>query len=65
MPDFIEIPGFAQLQALTRGDERIKIPVLDGPADLERACFRGAKISRVKPFWQEELELIDSIYIQK
>jgi cyanobactin maturation PatA/PatG family protease len=65
MPDFIEIPGFAQLQALTRGDERIKIAVLDGPADLDRACFRGAKISRVKPFWQEELEPIDPIYIQK
>lgn len=65
MPDFITIPGFAELQALTRGDKRIKIAVLDGPADLERACFRGANLSRIKPYWQEDLAPIDPIYIQQ
>ncbi len=63
MPDLITIPGFAELQALTLGDSRIKIAVLDGPADLDRACFRGANLSRVNPFWQQKLEPIDPIYI--
>ena len=63
MPDLITIPGFAELQTITRGDARIKIAVLDGPADLERACFRGANLSRINPFWQQKLEPIDSIYI--
>jgi len=40
MPDLITIPGFAELQALTLGDSRIKIAVLDGHADLDRACFQ-------------------------
>lgn len=65
MPDLITIPGFAELQALTRGDSRIKIAVLDGPADLDRACFRGANLSRVNPFWQQTLEPIDPIHIQQ
>jgi len=39
MPDFFAIPGFAELQALTRGDSRIKIAVLDGPADFDRVAF--------------------------
>ncbi|HAX76098.1 MAG TPA: methyltransferase type 11 [Cyanobacteria bacterium UBA11372] len=65
MPDLIEIPGFAALQALTRGDSRIKIAVLDGPADLDRACFQGGNISRVKGYWQQDLEPIDPIYIQQ
>jgi cyanobactin maturation PatA/PatG family protease len=63
MPDLITIPGFVELQTITRGDSRIKIAVLDGPADLDRACFRGANLSRVKPFWQQPLEPIDPIYI--
>uniref|UniRef100_B8HTZ2 Methyltransferase type 11 n=1 Tax=Cyanothece sp. (strain PCC 7425 / ATCC 29141) TaxID=395961 RepID=B8HTZ2_CYAP4 len=65
MADFITIPGFAALQSLTKGDPRIKIAVLDGPADLDRACFRGARISRVKPYWQEALEPIDPFFVQQ
>ncbi|MBE9213358.1 PatA/PatG family cyanobactin maturation protease [Plectonema cf. radiosum LEGE 06105] len=65
MPDFNTIPGFAALQALTLGDSRIKIAVLDGSADLERACFRGANLSKAKAFWQTDLEPIDPIYIQR
>ncbi|MCC5669240.1 PatA/PatG family cyanobactin maturation protease [Nostoc sp. CHAB 5784] len=65
MPDLNTIPGFAALQALTLGDSRIKIAVLDGPADLDRACFRGANISRIKPYWQTDLEAIDPIHIQQ
>ncbi|MEH2246147.1 S8 family peptidase [Nostoc sp.] len=65
MPDLITISGFAELQALTRGDSRIKIAVLDGPADLDRACFRGANLSRANAFWQQTLEPIDPIHIQQ
>lgn len=65
MPDFAAIPGLAALQALTLGDPHIKIAVLDGPADLDRACFKGANVSRVKPYWQETLEPIEPIYIQQ
>jgi cyanobactin maturation PatA/PatG family protease len=65
MPDLNTIPGFAALQALTLGDSRIKIAVLDGPADLERACFRGANLSKAKTFWHTDLEPIEPIYIQR
>jgi hypothetical protein len=65
MPDLNTIPGFSALQALTLGDSRIKIAVLDGPADLDRACFRGAKLSKATAFWQPDLEPIDPVYIQK
>lgn len=65
MPKLSTIPGFTALQALTLGDPRIKIAVLDGHADLDRACFQGANISRVKPFWQPDLEPIDPFYIQQ
>ena len=34
-----EISGLAELQALTLGNAAIKIAVLDGPVDLEHACF--------------------------
>ncbi|MBD2214523.1 PatA/PatG family cyanobactin maturation protease [Nostoc linckia FACHB-104] len=65
MPDLNTIPGFAALQALTLGDSRIKIAVLDGSADLERACFRGANLSKATAFWQADLEPIEPIYIQR
>jgi cyanobactin maturation PatA/PatG family protease len=65
MPDLNTIPGFAALQALTLGDSRIKIAVLDGLADLDRACFRGANLSKAKAFWQTDLEPIEPIYIQR
>jgi len=65
MPDLNTIPGFSALQAITLGDTRIKIAVLDGPADLDRACFRGANLSKATAFWQPDLEAIDPVYIQK
>lgn len=47
------IPGFADLQAQTLGDDRITIVVLDGNADFERSCFQGANVSKVFPYWHE------------
>ncbi|AOY82363.1 PatA/PatG family cyanobactin maturation protease [Moorena producens JHB] len=55
MPDLSTIPGFTALQSHTTGDSRLLIAVLDGSADLDRACFQGAKLSRITPFWSEEL----------
>jgi cyanobactin maturation PatA/PatG family protease len=65
MPDLNTIPGFTALQALTLGDPRIKIAVLDGPADLDRACFRGANLTKATTYWQTDLEPIEPIYIQR
>ncbi|WP_424095121.1 S8 family peptidase [Moorena producens] len=55
MPDLSTIPGFTELQSHTTGDSRLLIAVLDGSVDLDRACFGGAKLSRITPFWSEEL----------
>ncbi|NEQ81528.1 MAG: PatA/PatG family cyanobactin maturation protease, partial [Moorea sp. SIO2I5] len=57
MPDLSTIPGFTELQTHTTGDSRLLIAVLDGSVDLDRACFQGAKLSRITPFWSEELEI--------
>ena len=62
MPDLITIPGIPELWNITQGDSRIKIAILDGAADLDRACFRGAKISQFKPYWSEDIELNDEYY---
>jgi len=62
MPDLITIPGISELWNITQGDSRIKIAILDGAADLDRACFRGAKISQFKPYWAEDIKLNDEYY---
>ncbi len=62
MPDLITIPGIPQLWTRTQGDPRIKIAILDGAADLERACFKGANITQFKPYWSEDIELNDEYY---
>ncbi len=51
MPDLNAIPGITALRSHTQGDPRIKIAVLDGPIDLDRACFQGANITRLDPYW--------------
>ena len=62
MPDLITIPGMPELWTSTKGDSRIKIAILDGAADLERACFKGANITQFKPYWAEDIELNDEYY---
>jgi len=62
MPDLITIEGIPQLWTQTKGDPRIKIAILDGAADLDRACFHGANISQFKPYWAEDIELDDEYY---
>ena len=63
MPDVIDIPGFPELWTQTKGDSRITIAVLDGSVDLERACFKGANLSKINPYWAQEIE-IDTKYLE-
>lgn len=62
MPDLITIPGIPEFWTHTKGDPRIKIAILDGAADLDRACFKGANITQFKPYWAEDIELNDEYY---
>lgn len=57
MPDLADIPGLSSLRSHTKGDPRIKIAVLDGAIDLDRACFQGANITRLEPYWAEEFDI--------
>lgn len=57
MPDLIDIAGLSALRSHTKGDPRIKIAVLDGAIDLDRACFQGANITRLEPYWAEEFPI--------
>ncbi|CCI04703.1 S8 family peptidase [Microcystis aeruginosa] len=63
MPDLNAIPGMTALRSQTKGDPRIKIAVLDGPIDLDRACFQSANITRLDPYWSEEFP-IDTQHLQ-
>lgn len=57
MPDLTDIAGLSALRSQTQGDRRIKIAVLDGKVDLERACFQGANLTRFEPYWTEEFAI--------
>jgi cyanobactin maturation PatA/PatG family protease len=57
MPDLADIPGLSALRSHTKGDSRIKIAVLDGAVDLDRACFQGANLTRLDPYWAEEFPI--------
>ena len=63
MPDLNAIPGMTALRSQTKGDPRIKIAVLDGPIDLDCACFQGANITRLDPYWSQEFP-IDPQHLQ-
>ncbi len=59
MPNLTDIPGIPEIWKHTTGDSRITIAILDGAADLERACFQGANLTQVKPYWAEDIEIND------
>ncbi|MGK7955079.1 MAG: PatA/PatG family cyanobactin maturation protease [Crocosphaera sp.] len=63
MPDLSDIAGLSALRSHTKGTPRIKIAVLDGPVDLERACFQDANLTRIDPYWAEEFP-IDPEHLQ-
>ena len=64
MPDLNEISGLPELWTHTLGDPRVTIAVIEGPVELERACFQGANLTKIEPYWQEDIE-IDPQYINK
>ena len=63
MPDLNKIPGLPELWTRTLGDPRVTIAVIEGPVELERACFQGANLTKMQPYWQEDIE-VDPKYIQ-
>ena len=54
--------GLSDLREQTLGDSRITIVILDGNADLDRACFQGADVTKVFPYWHEPPEAIAPEY---
>ncbi len=64
MPDITDIRGIPELWTHTKGDSRITIAVIEGPVELERACFQGANLTRIAPYWQEDIK-VDKKYIDK
>jgi cyanobactin maturation PatA/PatG family protease len=59
MPDLTAIPGIPDLWTYTKGDPRITIAILDGPVDMERACFAGANFTQRRPYWTTDIEIND------
>lgn len=57
MPDYIDIPGITELKTHTKGDPRIKIALLDGPVDLDRACFQGSNLTKIQPYWEQQITI--------
>ncbi|RFP52079.1 MAG: PatA/PatG family cyanobactin maturation protease [Limnothrix sp. CACIAM 69d] len=57
MPNLADISGMSALRSHTLGDPRIKIAVLDGKVDLDRACFQGGNLTRIDPYWIESFEI--------
>lgn len=51
MPETASIPGLSDLWRLTKGDPRLRVAVLDGPAALDHPAFRGANVRRLRNYW--------------
>jgi cyanobactin maturation PatA/PatG family protease len=49
MPEFVAIPGVAELWELTLGDPEVGVAMIDGAVDLSHPCFAGADIVVVEP----------------
>lgn len=62
MPDLTNILGIPELWTHTLGDPLIKIAILDGPCDLDRACFVGANFTQFQPYWTKDIELNDEYF---
>ena len=46
-PKDLQIEGLTELWSATRGDEAIRVAVLDGPVDLSHPAFAGAKLDLI------------------
>jgi subtilisin family serine protease len=57
MPELGDIAGLRELWSRTRGDPRITVAILDGPVDIDRACFRGAQLRRYESYWENRANI--------
>lgn len=57
MSDLIDLPGLHALRQQHAGDPHLKVAILDGAVDLDRACFQGARLTRLDPYWDEEFAI--------
>lgn len=57
MPALTDIPGIPELWTHTKGDRRIKIALIDGPVDLNRACFQGSNLTKIQPYWDRDIPI--------
>lgn len=51
MPDLADLPGLATLRALSTGDRRVRLALLDGPVAMDHPCFAGASIEQIPGDW--------------
>ncbi|GAU64771.1 serine peptidase [Streptomyces sp. NBRC 110611] len=57
MPELADVPGLPELWALTTGDPRVRVAVVDGgPIDMSHPCFDGATILEVDTGWLGDRE---------
>lgn len=56
MADLQDIPGIAELQALSLGDPGVQIALIDGLPDLEHEVFRGRRITLTDPSGLRQFE---------
>ena len=54
MSSYLEIAGMSGLREKTLGDPRVRVAVLDGPADLTHPCFQGAEVERISSYWLDD-----------
>ena len=54
MCDVAAVAGMAELWDRTRGDERIRVAVLDGSVDVDHPAFAGARVARLDQPWPKE-----------
>src|SRR6266851_1121971 len=54
MCDVSTIPGLTELWDQTRGDDRVRVAMVDGPVDLGHPAFAGASVRRLDGVWSAE-----------
>lgn len=54
MPDLNDLPGVQSLRALTEGDSRVLVAVIDGHSDTEHPTFEGADVESVRGYWLDD-----------
>ncbi|MGC7102941.1 PatA/PatG family cyanobactin maturation protease [Amycolatopsis lurida] len=56
MCEVSRIPGLARLWERTRGDDRIRVAIVDGPVDNGHPAFAGVRLTRLNGVWPEDVD---------